>query len=156
MPGWVIGRDESKTDGAGVKSGTNMQMLGLCLGARGEGSKAGCAVHVADVARVCVGAAFEGEDVVGCARKGELRCFMAGRRVEWQGAVDVVKNEFAAEVDKGLLSTEGMQETGDMPVDASETERVFGFEFAPWEEMVRGVLQHYVEVSQTSEEKKPS
>lgn len=147
MPGWVIGRDWSKSDVAGVKSGTNMQMLSLCLGAKNEGKKAGCAVHVDDVARICVGAAFEEEKKVGCEERGVLRGFMAGRPIEWMGAVEVVRNEFGREVERGVLSTEGVQGTMEMPVDGSETERVFGFEFLPWEEMVRSVVGHYVEVS---------
>jgi len=147
MPGWVIGRDMSKTDVSGVQSGTNTQLLSVCLGAQSDMAKAGCAVHVADVARVCVGAAFEGEDVVGCATPGVVRGFMCGRSVVWQGAVDVVGREFAGEVEKGVLSVDGVQKTMEMPVDASETERVFGFEFQPWEEMVRSVVGHYVEVA---------
>lgn len=146
MPGWVIGRDESKVDVQGVKSGTNMLMLGVCLGTRAEGRKAGGAVHVADVARVCVCAAFEEGKGVEMER-GKIRSFLAARPIVWQDAVTVVKTEFAKEVEQGLLSEDGYQETMEIPFDASETEKEFGFEFLPWEEMVRGVLRHYVEVS---------
>lgn len=143
-PGWVIGRDEGKADVAGVMSGTNTLVLGLCKGEKRPMKRAGWAVHVRDVARVCVGALDEGR--VGVER-GTVRGFMAGRTIVWQEALDLVRREFGKEVEEGVLSTEGVQESMDIAIDSRETEEVFGFEFANWDEMVRSVVGHYVEIS---------
>ena len=59
-----------------------------------------------------------------------------------------MEREFGKEVEVGLLSVKGDQPTNNMPVDGSESEKVFGFTWETWEEMVKGVVSHYVEVSE--------
>jgi len=144
-PGWVIGRDELKTTKDGVRSGTNNMLLQLVVdGGKAGMPKAGCAVHVRDVGRICVGAC---DEQVVKVEQGTIRGFMAGRPVVWNEAVKIVEREFGKEVEAGTLSAKGDQPTNDMPVDGSESEKVFGFTWESWEEMVKGVVGHYVEVS---------
>ena len=144
-PGWVIGRDELKTTKEGVRSGTNNMLLQLVVdGGKAGMPKAGCAVHVRDVGRICVGAL---DEQVAKVEKGTVRGFMAGRPVVWNEAIAVVEREFGKEVEGGLLSVKGDQPTNNMPVDGSESEKVFEFTWESWEEMIKGVVSHYVEVS---------
>lgn len=140
-PSFVLGRDDLHLTVEGARAGTNMMALSIALGAKSDAQRVGAAVHVDDVARVQVGALDEEKVAV----EG-TRSFITNTDADWQDVTKVVKSDYAAALEKGLLKDDGTQPTMPMAIDVSETEKVFGFKHASFEEQVRSVIGHYVEL----------
>ncbi|KAL4908366.1 hypothetical protein BDW74DRAFT_175054 [Aspergillus multicolor] len=105
-------------------------------------------VHVADVARAHV-------DAVDCEKvKGNSEFILAsdtgnepGTEVEWDRDVrGVARRYFGNEVESGFLPCQGSLQTIRWRLDASETERVFGWRHTSFQETVGQLLGQYVEL----------
>lgn len=140
LSGWTFGRDELVRSAADLRvSGTNSVLLGLLLGRKSEWPFNGNAVLAADVVRVHVLA-------LSTEARGGSQTFVTSTPIVWEDAVEVVRSEFAADVEAGRLSIDGKQPTQAIDFDGSKTEEVLGIKFAPFQEAVRQVAGQYLEL----------
>ena len=97
-------------------------------------------VHVEDVARLHVEALnpkIEGNQSFLAVSEGE-------RGTRWPEAIEIVNRNFPEAVKKGILPNNGTSMTKRTKVDASRTEKVFGFKFQSYEEQVKSVVKQYL------------
>ncbi|KAL4881920.1 NAD(P)-binding protein [Aspergillus karnatakaensis] len=101
-------------------------------------------VHVSDVAKSHVDAVDS--DLV----PGNTEYILASdtpEGVNWDKDVQrVARKYFSKEVETGLLKLEGSLTTIKWRLDASETERVFGWKHTDFEETVKGLIAQYLEL----------
>ena len=64
----------------------------------------------------------------------------------WQDLTRIVEESFHEQVVAGILPNDGIQETRVLKVDARRTEQVVGFRYKSFEEQVRSVVEHYLEL----------
>ena len=64
----------------------------------------------------------------------------------WQNASRIIAEAFPKAVAKGLVSIEGIQPTNRSRIDATLAEETFGFKFLGYDEQVRSVVKHYLEL----------
>jgi hypothetical protein len=60
--------------------------------------------------------------------------------------VGVIGREFKKAVEQGVLKDDGVQLTRRLRIDARRGEEVMGFTFKGYEEQVRSVVGHYLEL----------
>lgn len=141
-PGYVIGRDDTVRSADQITEGTNGYALSIVLGVRTDQPKAGSLVHVDDVARTHVLALKP--DIPG----NESYVSVSGG-VEgdvWENALNTVHKHFPKAVADGTLLNNGTAPTLRLLVDNSKTERIFGFVHKSYEEQVKSVVGHYLEL----------
>ncbi|RDW73281.1 NAD(P)-binding protein-8 [Coleophoma cylindrospora] len=143
MPSFVIGDNELVADPKLITDGTNGAAFAQVLGSdSGWGPTPGSSVHVADVARLHVEALnpqIEGGQNFLAVSGGE-------HGTVWSDALDIVNRNFPKAVAKGVLPNNGTSITKRIKVDASRTEKVFGFKFLSYEEQVKSVTKQYLEL----------
>ncbi|KAJ5736906.1 uncharacterized protein N7483_002031 [Penicillium malachiteum] len=140
LSGWAFGRDELVTSAKDLQtSGTNSVLVGLILGNKSDWPFNGNAVLVTDIARIQV-LALNTEKISG------NRAFVTSIPIVWDDAVEVIRDEFAAEVEEGHLSVDGKQPTQPIDFDGSNTEKIFGIMVTPFKEVVKQVANQYVEL----------
>ncbi len=143
LSGWTFGRDELVRSAEELRTkGTNSVLLGLLLGNKSEWPFNGNAVLAADVARVHVLSLNAPQ----APSKSHSQTFVTSTPIVWEDAVEVVRSEFAADVEAGRLSVDGKQPTQPIHFDGSKTEKVLGIKFAPFHEAVRQVAGQYLEL----------
>lgn len=129
------------TDPKLVSDGTVSAAFAQVLGDdSGWGNVPLTSVHVADVARLHVeslGPKIEGNQNFLAVSEGE-------RGTRWEDGIDIVNRNFPEAVKKGILPNNGVAATKRTKVDASRTEKVFGFKFQSYEEQVKSVVKHYL------------
>lgn len=64
----------------------------------------------------------------------------------WQTATEIVAKNFPQAVAKGFLANNGVEDTRRGRIDATRSEEVFGFKFLGFEEQVKSVVAHYLEL----------
>ena len=64
----------------------------------------------------------------------------------WEDSFEIVKKNFPAAVAKGMFPFGGKNPTKKLNIDNSYTRKTLGIEFAPYEEQVKSVIQHYLEL----------
>jgi nucleoside-diphosphate-sugar epimerase len=140
-PSMVIGKNELITNAGEYIAGTNMIALGPVLGNKSPMKVVGATVHVDDVALVHVKALDPGVPV---------RTYIANSDdyagTVWQNATRVVAEHFPEAVAKGVLPNNGVQETRRFRVNARDTEEIMGVKFKNFEEQVKSVITHYLEL----------
>ena len=142
LPSFVIGDNELVTDPNLITEGTVGAAFAQVLGLGGRGSTPSTSVHVADVARLHVDALdpkIEGGQNFLAVSEGE-------RGTRWEEAINIVNRNFPKAVAKGILPNNGTASTKRTKVDASRTEKVFGFKFQSYEEQVKSVTKQYLEL----------
>lgn len=141
MPSFTIGDNEMITDPKLISDGTVSAAMAQILGSdSGWGAVPSTSVHVADVARLHVEALdpkIEGNQSFLAVSEGE-------RGTRWEEAIKIVNRNFPEAVKKGLLPNNGVATTKRTKVDASRTEKVFGFKFQSYEEQVKSVVKQYL------------
>jgi nucleoside-diphosphate-sugar epimerase len=141
-PAFVIGRNELINDPKEIHIGTNGPLAGhVIYGNRVDYLLAGATVHVDDIALMHLKAldvAIPAGHYVGNSEG------YAG--TVWDNAARIVAEHFPDAVSKGVLKIDGKQGTRRMRIDASETENVMGFKFKSFEEQVKSVVQHYLDL----------
>ena len=141
FPAFVIGKNELVTDAADIMVGTNSAAMALVLGNKSTVPNPGSSVHVNDVAFMHVKALDP--KVPAGSYVGNSDGY-AG--TVWQNATRIVAENFPQAVAKGVLSNDGLQPTRRLRVDARKTEEIMGFKFLSYEEQVKSVVAHYIEL----------
>jgi len=137
-PSYVEGRNDLASSPREVLHGTNGLVLGLILGKRFDGSIANATVSNRDVARCHVEALSPW--VPG------NQSYILSQKTNWNEALDIVKREFSDAVQKRMLPNCGYHASHEIEIDASWTEDVFGLRFQGYEEQVKSVVRHYLEL----------
>lgn len=141
FPGFVIGKDELITDVKDVFYGTNKEVL-LPVTGGDDGFKPSSSVHLVDVAQAHVAALnpqIEGN-------QGFILSSGGLRGTHWEECLDVVAKNFQDAVQSGVLSNDGKIATLPVKIDASNTEKTLGIRFRPFDEQVKSVVGHYLEL----------
>lgn len=146
-PSYVMGREEVHPTAAKLTSyGTNRVVLGVALGVKSTAALSGMTVHVDDVARVHVGA-------LDAKVPGNTSYLVTSNNpagslngTVYQDAAKFVAKHFPKQVASGVLPNDGTQPSVPIKVDASKTERTFGFTHIPFEEQVKAVVGQYLEL----------
>lgn len=143
LPSMVTGKNELNRTPEDVGKGSNGTTLGVLLNNKSEFPTLGVSVHVNDVARAHIDAlnpAFQGNRNYLCSSGG-----VDG--TTWDDAKDIVRRHLLKAVADGVFPLEGSQPSRPIRLDSSETEEAFGWKFASFEEQVKSVAEHYLELS---------
>ncbi|MCJ1278761.1 hypothetical protein MMC21_006579 [Puttea exsequens] len=139
-PAFVIGKNELANTRAEVLAGTNGAALGQLLGVAG-GPTPSTSVFVNDIAVMHVRALDPkipgGELFLGVSEDSNTR---------WEDAFDIVKKHFPKAVEDGTFPLNGTNPTKRLIFDNKYTKRALGIKFASFEEQVRSVAGHYLEL----------
>jgi nucleoside-diphosphate-sugar epimerase len=142
LPSMVTGWNEMNLTAKDVAKGSNATPLGVLLTTRTEVPTLGVSVHVEDVARAHVDAlkpSIPGNRNYICSSGG-----LAG--TVWDDAKDVARQHFSRAVESGSLPLAGAQPSRPIHLDTSETEEAFGWKFASFDEQIKSVAGHYLEL----------
>lgn len=142
MPTFVVGKNVLAQTPAEVASGSNAIALAPILGTQNPGGMPAFACHVDDVAHVHIAPLdpkIQGHQNFG------VNYDVKG--INWDEGLDIVKKHFPKEVEKGIFPLGGTQTSLPTGFDASKTERVLGFKFKNYEDMIVSLAGHYAEVS---------
>lgn len=139
IPGWIFGRDELVTDIKSLTVGsTNSVLTGLLLGGKNEMPYNGNSVLGQDAAKAHILA-------LDPKIKGN-QAFITSLGIEWDSALNVLKEQFPDAVADGRLKTDGKQPSIKINIDSSKTEETFNFKLAPFETQVKQVASQYLEL----------
>jgi nucleoside-diphosphate-sugar epimerase len=141
-PAFVIGKNELVTDVADITIGTNSSVMALVLGNKATNPSPGTSVHVDDVAFMHVKALDP--QVPAGSYVGNSDGY-AG--TVWQNATRIVAEHFPKAVARGVFPNDGLVPTRRLRVDARKTEEIMGFKFLSYEEQVKSVVGHYIELN---------
>jgi nucleoside-diphosphate-sugar epimerase len=136
-PSFVLGRNDLAMNTRETLKGTNAIILGIVLG-RKMGSNAGASVHSEDVAMAHVRALSS--DIPGNAS------YILSQQARWGDVKDIVQREFPDAVQKRILPNSGSAETHEVAFNTSLTEETFGFSHLGFEDQVKSVVGHYLEL----------
>jgi nucleoside-diphosphate-sugar epimerase len=136
-PSFVEGRNDLAMSMREVLRGTNAIVLGIVLGRR-PSSITGASVHLEDVARSHVQA-------LDSTIPGN-RSYILSQSTRWDDVKRIVETNFPGAVDTRVLPKCGTASTHEIEFDASLTEEVFGFTHLGFEEQVKSVVAHYLEL----------
>jgi nucleoside-diphosphate-sugar epimerase len=142
LPSMVTGKNELNRTPEDVGKGSNGTTLGVLLNNKSETPSLGVSVHVNDVARAHIDAlspVIQGNRNYLCSSGG-----IEGTR--WEDAKDIVRRNFPKAVAIGIFPLEGSQPSRPIRLDSSDTEEAFGWKFASFEEQVKSVAAHYLEL----------
>jgi nucleoside-diphosphate-sugar epimerase len=145
LPSMVTGKNELNRTPADVGKGSNGYMLGVVLDNVSQIPSIGVSVHVNDVARAHI-------DALNPALTGNRDYLCSSGGVDgttWDDAKEIVKRHFPEAVADGRLPLAGSLPTRPLHFDSSETENAFGWKFASFEEQVKSVVGHYLELLAT-------
>ncbi|EXA31060.1 hypothetical protein BFJ63_vAg16608 [Fusarium oxysporum f. sp. narcissi] len=142
LPSMVTGKNELNRTPEDVGKGSNGTTLGVLLNNKSETPSLGVSVHVNDVARVHI-------DALDPAIQGNRNYLCSSGGVEgttWEDAKDIVRRNFPKAVGDGIFPLEGSQPSRPIRLDSSDTEEALGWKFASFEEQVKSVAEHYLEL----------
>lgn len=141
MPTFIIGPNGFAASRKDYELGSNSIAMAPLLGINLEGPKPGAVCHVDDVAVVHVEALDPG--IVGHRNFGVNFDGMNG--VEWNSAIDIVKNKLLNAVGANGFPLDGSVTTVKLAFDASKTERELGMTFKSFETMIVDLARAYLE-----------
>ncbi|KAJ5770048.1 NAD(P)-binding Rossmann-fold containing protein [Penicillium nucicola] len=140
-PSFVIGKNELVKDVKDITLGTNAVAIAPVLGAKSESPLVGSSVHVNDIAFM---------HVKGLDPKVPAGSYIGNSDdyagTVWQNATAIVAEHFPKAVENGVFPNNGLQPTRKIRLDARKTEEVMGFKFLSYEEQVKSVVGHYLEL----------
>ncbi|KFA55424.1 hypothetical protein S40293_09834 [Stachybotrys chartarum IBT 40293] len=143
LPSMVIGRNELSMTKEQVASGTNNNVLGPLLGIKAQTPTLGVSVHVNDVARAHI-------DALNPSIPGNRNFICSSGGLEgttWDDVKEIAKQSFSKSVSDGVFTLDGTLPSRPIHLDASETEKVFGWKFSGFKSQVESVVEHYLELS---------
>jgi len=145
-PSFVEGRDDLVTTAEAAVSGTNAIILAYILGKK-DNAFQGASVHNEDVARTHVDA-LNTERIPGNTSYISHSNNPAGalNGTNWEDATEIVARLFPEAVKKGIIPNDGTGKSLPYRMDASKTETTFGFTHLSFEEQVKSVVGHYLEL----------
>jgi nucleoside-diphosphate-sugar epimerase len=135
LPAVILGRNELVSQTSDFQSGTNRYAVNIALGNDAPNPMIGATVFVNDSADIHVKA-------LDPRVKGNRNFLTASGSVVWADVNEIIKKEFP---DAGL-KLGGKMDTRPAVFDARETEEVFGIKWVGFEEQVKSVVGHYLEV----------
>jgi nucleoside-diphosphate-sugar epimerase len=140
-PGFVIGRNELVTESKYLPAGSNMVVVLPVTGAECDPTP-GSSIHLDDTAHAHVKAL----DPKIPGNRGYILHSEGIEGTTYEQAKDIVAREFRNEVASGLLPNNGKVSTLRCRVDASESQKVLGFEYKSFEEQVKNIVGQLVEL----------
>jgi nucleoside-diphosphate-sugar epimerase len=144
-PSFVEGRDDLALTAEATIAGTNAVMLGVALGKKFPQAMPGCTVHNEDVARLHV-EALKPSIPAGSyvAHSNTPSGSLDGTR--WNETKEIIARLFPDAVKKGLIPNNGELDSVAEHIDASKTEKTFGWKLQSYEKQVESVIGHYLEL----------
>ena len=131
LPAFVVGENELVTDPKLIADATVRAAFSQVLGEdSGWGAIPSTSVHVWDVANLHVKAL----DPIIEGNQSFLAISEGAKGKVWSDAIEIVNRNFPEAVKNGILPNTGYILTKRTKIDASWTEKVFGFKFLPYEE----------------------
>jgi nucleoside-diphosphate-sugar epimerase len=143
FPGFVIGRDELITDVKDALYGTNKEVINPVTGGD-DGYVPGASIHVNDVSLVHVRAL----DPKVPGNQGYIAASGGLEGTMWEKSLDIVAKDFASAVKDGRLANNGKIASLPVKIDEEASEKVLGIKYRGFEEQVRSVVEHYLELVQ--------
>jgi nucleoside-diphosphate-sugar epimerase len=141
FPSFVFGRDETVVDIQDAHRGTNAVILDPVTGAKLE-YYPGVSVHVRDTALAHVKALHS--QVPG--NRGYLLSSGGLKGTRYEDAIHIVAREFPDAVKAGVLSNDGKITSIPLKLNASASEKALGMKYIGFEEQVKDVVAHYLEL----------
>lgn len=139
-PSFVIGKNELAMTSEDAIMGTNGSALGHVLGLN-PGPTPSLSVYVDDIAKMHVLALSPkvagNELFIGLSENGNTH---------WEDSFEIVKKHFPGAVKDGTFPLTGENETKKMEWDNTWTKKTLGIQFKSYEEQVRSVAEHYLEL----------
>lgn len=140
LPSVVLGPDDWATDLETFFVGTRAMILPIVQGKAIEAALLGASVFVDDVALAHVDAIKP--SVPG--NKDYILSSDTPNGIEWNSILNIALQYFPHEVESGLLQCTGSLPTRRWELDASDTEKAFGWKFTSFEDTMRKQLQQYI------------
>ncbi|KAH7391996.1 hypothetical protein DE146DRAFT_661384 [Phaeosphaeria sp. MPI-PUGE-AT-0046c] len=137
----VLGKNEMMKTVEDTYRGTNGYLVAPLTG-KDAGPTPGPSVHLRDVAFAHV----KSLDLRVPGNQGYLLVSRGEGGSPWNTAFDIARRDFAGAVDTGTLVGRGNIDVVPVNFDASRSEEALGFQYRSFEEQVRDVLGHYVEL----------
>ncbi|KAJ4989203.1 NAD-binding rossmann-fold containing protein [Stagonosporopsis vannaccii] len=143
LPSMVIGKNELNSKREEIVTGTNGVVIGPLIGVKLEMPSLGVSVHLHDVARAHIDAL--NPSIPGNRR---LLCSSGGTQgTTWDDAKEITRRLYSKQVSEGLFPLTGTSPSRAIHLDASETEQLLGWKFTGFEEQVKSVVDHYIDLS---------
>ena len=139
LPAVILGRNELATSTSDFSSGTNRYAMNIALGIDASAPMIGATVHVNDVALLHVQAL---DEKVKVGEMGVSNYIASGGSVRWSDVSGIVQKNFG----KRNFKLDGKMDTRQVRFDTLETEKVFGTKWMGFEEQVKSVVGHYLEL----------
>ena len=141
MPAYIIGKNELVTNPKKIKLGSNGLAFRQILGENPDPVPGG-AVHLHDVAKAHLLA-------LDPKIPGNSHFILSSSGLDgivWGDAIGVVAKNYPRAVAKGTLPNNGVAETLRLKINSRKAEEAFGFKFLNYEEQVKSVTSHYLEL----------
>ncbi|KAJ5781969.1 uncharacterized protein N7518_010452 [Penicillium psychrosexuale] len=141
-PGYIVGRDDTVTQADGICKGTNGFAMGQLLGKPIPYPVASLMSHLDDVARVHV-------ESLSPSIKGNHFFLISAESpdgVTWDRALEIAREHYAKEVEDGLFKVDAGTGTVRLRADSSYAEKMLGFKLKTYEQAVKDVVDHYLEL----------
>lgn len=135
----ILGKNELVTSTSEFAAGTNRYVMNSALGIDTPSPMLGATVHVNDVAEIHVKA-------LDSTVHGNKNFIASAESVKWENLSGVLKQEFPSAFEKGFLKLGGKMVTKDVSFDTTDTEKVFGIQWKGFDEQLRSVVEHYLEI----------
>jgi nucleoside-diphosphate-sugar epimerase len=145
-PAFIQGRDDLVLDLDHVFGGTNGVILRVATGVKSENALPGATVHNEDVARLHV-EALQKDKIPAGSYVASWNPAGAVNGTNWSDASQIVAKHFPDAVKSGKLSAEGVQPSILEHFDSTKTEKTFGWKLQSYEEQVKSVAGHYLELA---------
>ena len=145
FPGFVLGKDELITDVESIIDGTNAKILTAVTGGQ-DGPTPGASIHLEDVSLAHVRALDR--RIPG--NQGFILSSEGLEGTTWEKQFDIVAKEFGIEVQNGILPNNGTISTLPIKVDESKSEEILDMKFRKFDDQVKNVVGHYLELKSAS------
>ena len=143
MPSFIIGKNELVTNLEDFFHGTNKIIFGAVLGVKADLPLPGTTIDLTDAARLHVDALKP--EIAG---NQDFPASAGGvEGVRLNDALEIVAKHFPREVAAGLLPNDGSTPTLHLALDASKTEKAFGFKLVGLEKPVVEIAEHYIQLA---------
>lgn len=140
LPSVILGPNPLITSPEGYKTGTNRYVVNLLQGSRTDSPGLGVTVHVDDCALAHVKA-------LDPKVKGNQDFILSSsENVVYDDAIEIVKKWFPDAVESGKLSVDGDLPQTKITFDLTATENVLGIKGRSYEDQVKGIVGHYLEL----------
>jgi nucleoside-diphosphate-sugar epimerase len=144
FPGFIVGKDELVTDVKDAMYGTNKEVLHPVTGGD-DGFIPSSSIHLYDVALAHVKALDPKIPAQGYILSSE-----GLRGTHWEESMPTVAKSFAAEVKSGVLANNGKIVTLPVKIDERKSEEILGIKLKSYEEQVKNIVGHYLELVSAS------